>query len=301
MDIILVKVFATALALSQVTTQPDSIKTQFDLANDQTEVVQLLRAGCAHVRKAFNIENIDLDGLIATAMNDRRAMVGDINAFRGIKFDDLYVSYRQLCKSEDVAKSPIDVGEVIAFYNKAATDLPDHSKLKGMHPPGMTYVLDGKGANYAELYEPDSRRIWMPLGDIPKDVRAAFIAAEDKRFYDHKGIDERSVIRAFVDSLGSSHRPQGGSTITQQLTKNLLVGDDVTYERKIREIIVSSRVERLLTKDEILELYLNSILSRSWFMGHRDGGAQLFREVGEGTFTCRRRGSRRLGQRTQRL
>jgi hypothetical protein len=136
MDIILVKVFATALALSQVTTQPDSIKTQFDPVQSQIEVVQLLRAGCAHMRKAFNIENIDLDGLIATAMNDRRAVVGDIKAFRGIKFDDLYVSYRQLCKGEDVAKSPIDVSEVIAFYNNAAADLPDHSKLKGMRPPG---------------------------------------------------------------------------------------------------------------------------------------------------------------------
>lgn len=259
MDIILVKVFATALALSQVTTQPDSIKTQFDPVQSQTEVVQLLRAGCAHMRKAFNIENIDLDGLIATAMNDPRAVVGDSKAFRGIKFDELYVSYRQFCKGEDVLKSPIDIGEVIAFYNKAAADLPDHNKLKGMRLPGMTNVLDGNGIPYAELFEPDSRRIWMSLSDIPMDVRAAFIAAEDKRFYDHKGIDERSVIRAFVDTFGSSHRPQGGSTITQQLTKNLLVGDDVTYERKIREIIVASRVERLLTKDEILELYLNTI------------------------------------------
>jgi penicillin-binding protein 1A len=270
MDIILVKVFATALALSQVTTQPDSIKTQFDPAQDQTEVVQLLRAGCAHIRKAFNIENIDLDGLIATAMNDPRAIVGDIKAFRGIKFDDLYVSYRQLCKGEDVPNSPIDVGEVIAFYNKAAADLPDHNKLKGMRLPGMTNVLDGNGIGYAELYEPDARRIWVSLSDVPTDVRAAFIAAEDKRFYDHKGIDERSVIRAFVDTFGSSRRPQGGSTITQQLTKNLLVGDDVSYERKIREIIVASRVERLLTKDEILELYLNTI-----YLGRSSWGVEM--------------------------
>ena len=269
MDIILVKVFATALALSQVTTQSD-VKTQFDPVQGQTEVVQLLRAGCAHMRKAFNIENIDLDGLITTAMTDGRAAVGDIKAFRGIKFDDLYVAYRQFCNGEQVAKSPIDIGEVIAFYNKAAADLPDHNKLKGMRPPGMTYVLDGKGANYAELYEPDARRIWRPLSDIPKDVRAAFIAAEDKRFYEHKGIDERSVIRAFVDTLGASRRPQGGSTITQQLTKNLLVGDDVTYERKIREIIVSSRVERILTKDEILELYLNSI-----YLGRGSWGIEM--------------------------
>ena len=270
MDIILVKIFATALALSQVTTQPDSIKTQFDPAQDQTEVVQLLRAGCTHMRKAFKIENIDLDGLISTAMNDPRAVMGDIKAFRGIKFDDLYVAYRQFCKGEQVAKSPIDIGEVVAFYNKAALELPDHNKLKGFRPPGMTSVLDGNGIGYAELYEPDSRRIWIPLSDVPTDVRAAFIGAEDKRFYDHKGIDERGVIRAFVDSLGSSHRLQGGSTITQQLTKNLLVGDNVTYERKIREIIVASRVERILTKDEILELYLNTI-----YLGRSSWGIEM--------------------------
>ena len=81
----------------------------------------------------------------------------------------------------------------------------------------------------------------------------------DKRLYQHKGIDERGLIRAFVSNLAQSGRPEGGSTITQQLVKNLLVGDDRTYERKIREMIVAARVESTLTKDEILELYLNSV------------------------------------------
>ena len=90
-------------------------------------------------------------------------------------------------------------------------------------------------------------------------MQKAFIAAEDKRFYDHKGIDERGLVRAMVSNLARSGRPQGGSTITQQVVKNLLVGDDVTYERKMREIILASRLEHSLTKPEILELYLNSI------------------------------------------
>src|SRR5262249_20285955 len=84
-------------------------------------------------------------------------------------------------------------------------------------------------------------------------------AAEDKRFYQHKGIDEHGLIRAFVGNLGGSGRPQGGSTITQQIVKNLLVGEDLTYERKIREMIIASRVERTLGKDEILQLYLHSV------------------------------------------
>ena len=74
-------------------------------------------------------------------------------------------------------------------------------------------------------------------------MQKAFIAAEDKRFYEHKGVDERGLIRAMVANLARPGRPQGGSTITQQVVKNLLVGDDVTYERKMREIILASRFE----------------------------------------------------------
>jgi penicillin-binding protein 1A len=271
MEMLLVKIFATALALSQVAINPESVKTQFDPVQDKAEVVRLLRDGCANMQKAFHIENIDLDGMIDTAMNDKRAVAGEVRAFKGIKFDDLYNAYREFCKNEQVTNSVVDTAVVINFYNKALAELPDHTKLKGTRPPGTTFVLDAKNANYAELFEPDNRRIWVPIADIPPHVLAAFIAAEDKRFYQHKGIDERSVIRAFVGMVGGSgRRPQGGSTITQQLVKNLLVGDDVTYERKIREIIVASRLEGTLTKEEILELYVNSI-----FLGRGSWGVAM--------------------------
>ena len=120
------------------------------------------------------------------------------------------------------------------------------------------------------MFEPNHRRVWVPLSEVPEVVQKAFIAAEDKRFYQHAGVDERAVIRAFVTSMGRSGRPQGGSTITQQVVKTLLVGDDVTYERKIREIVIASRVERLLSKQEILELYLNSI-----YMGRGSWGIEM--------------------------
>ena len=90
-------------------------------------------------------------------------------------------------------------------------------------------------------------------------MRRHFIAAEDSRFYEHKGIDERGLIRAFITNIASPGRPQGGSTITQQVAKNLLVGDSVSYERKIREMIVAARIDAALIKNEILEVYLNSI------------------------------------------
>ena len=105
---------------------------------------------------------------------------------------------------------------------------------------------------------------------FPPMSSAAFIAAEDKRFHQHRGIDERGLIRAFIGNLTQSGRPQGGSTITQQVVKNLLVGDDLTYERKMREMIVAARVERLLSKDEILELYLNSV-----FLGRGSWGIEM--------------------------
>src|SRR5882757_3650292 len=270
METLLVKIFATALALSQVTTTPDAVKTQFDRGKDQEQVAQLLRAGCTHMRKAFDIEDINLDDLIATAMDDPQAIAGESKAFRGINFADLLTAYRQFCKNEKVATPAVDLGDVIDFYNKAVADLPDHAKLKGMKLPGASVVLDRKGERFAEVFEENQRRVWVVLADIPEHVRNAFVAAEDKRFLQHKGIDERGLIRAFIGNLASSGRPQGGSTITQQIVKNLLVGEDLTYERKIREMIVATRVEQSLTKPEILELYLNSV-----YLGRGSWGIEL--------------------------
>ncbi len=270
MDALLVKIFATALTLSQVTSAPDKVKTQFDRVQDQGQVVQLLQAGCAHMRKAFDIEDLNLDDLIATAMEDPQGMAGGIAAFRGINFSDLFTAYKQFCKNEKVEKPAVDLGQVIDFYNKAVADLPDPGKLKSPKLPGATVVLDGKGARFAELFESDQRRVWVALSDIPKPVQQAFVSAEDKRFYQHSGVDERSLIRAFIGNIAHSGRPQGGSTITQQVVKNLLVGEDLTYERKIREMILTARVERLLTKGEILELYLNST-----YLGRGSWGVEM--------------------------
>src|ERR1700733_13143028 len=257
MDTILVKIFATALALSEVTTQPQ-VKTHFDSAQDQAEVVQILRNGCTHMVQAFGIESINVDDLISTAMNDPKAMGADIPAFHGINFTDLNTAYHQFCKNEPLINPVVDLGQGIDFFNTAAVDLPDPNTLKGKKLPSLSAVLDGGGKNFADVFEPGNRRIWVPLADVPDFVQKAFVAAEDRRFFQHHGVDERGIIRAFIGNLADPGRPQGGSTITQQVVKNLLVGEDVTYERKIREMIVASRLENTLSKNEILELYLNS-------------------------------------------
>src|SRR5215212_3569100 len=270
MSTILVKIFATALTLSQVTAHPDAVRTSFDPEGDRPVVEQLLRDGCAHMRRAFDIEDINLDDLMATAMQDPQAVTGDVKILQGISFGDLHVAYRQFCKNEPMAATTVDLTEVVKYYNVALADLPDHAKLKDLKLPAMSTVLDGKGARFAEVYEPDNRRVWVPLSEIPEHVQKAFVAAEDKRFFQHKGVDERGLIRAFVGNLTQPGRPQGGSTITQQVAKNLLVGADVTYERKMREIILASRIERTLSKAEILEPYLNSI-----YLGRASWGIEM--------------------------
>lgn len=200
MNVILVKMFATALALSQVTTKPEAVKTEFDPVYDQQEVIELLQNGCAHMRKAFDVEDINLDDLISTAMDDP-ATAGEVKSFRGVNFEDLLLAYRQFCRNDYVDNSPFDMKEVIEFYNHAASNLPDHTKLKGLKLPGTTVVVDGKNEKFAELFESDHRRVWVKLGEVPKYVQRAFVSAEDKRFYEHKGVDERGLIRAFISNL----------------------------------------------------------------------------------------------------
>src|SRR5215471_80870 len=270
MEAFLIKILATALAFAQVVAAPDTAKTEFDRDRDQQHVAELLHAGCTHMIEAFEIENINLDDLVDTAMDDPQAFAGENKDFRGINFADLQTAYRQFCKLQPVEHPAVDLATVIDYYNKAASSLPDHNKLKGLRLPGESIVLDIKGERFAEMFEENQRRVSIPLAEVPDHVRNAFIAAEDRRFYQHKGVDERGLIRAFVSNLAQSAPPQGGSTITQQLVKNLLVGDERTYERKIREMIVAARIESTLTKDEILELYLNSI-----YLGRGSWGIEL--------------------------
>jgi penicillin-binding protein 1A len=259
MNAILTKILAMGLAIAQVTTRPDAVKTEFDPTKDQAEIVTLLRDGCAHLRKAFDIEAVNLDDLIATAMNDPQALNSQIEALHGLNLGDLLKVYGQFCKDSTETPSDADLRELALFYNETLAGLPDHSKLKEEVMRGQTVVLDGKGEHFATMGDPERQRIWVPLSDVPEFVQNAFIAAEDKRFYQHTAADEHGLIRALVGNLAEPGRPQGGSSITQQVAKNLLVGGDVTFERKIREMVVASRIERAYTKPEILAIYLNSI------------------------------------------
>src|SRR5262245_59040867 len=141
MESILVKIFATALALSQVTTAPDAVKTRFDRAQDQQQVAELLRAGCTHMRTAFDTETINIEELIGSAMADPQPVSHDSKVFRGINFADLRAAYRQLRKNEKVAVSAVHVGHVTDFYNTPTAELRDHTKRNGRQRPGPSVVL----------------------------------------------------------------------------------------------------------------------------------------------------------------
>src|SRR6202043_688552 len=106
--------------------------------------------------------------------------------------------------------------------------------------------------------------IWyfVPIGVIPKRVVAAFLSAEDKNFYSHHGVDPVSMFRAALTDVGRWHskrRPVGASTITQQVAKNMLLTNELSINRKIKEILLATRIDEALSKDRILELYLNEI------------------------------------------
>ena len=139
-------------------------------------------------------------------------------------------------------------------------DLPDYSQLQDYEPPVMTRVHAADGSLLAEYAR--ERRLYLPIQAVPKLVINAFIAAEDKNFYQHPGVDIYGIGRAgmlYVQNYGSVRRPQGASTITQQVAKNFLLTNEVSFQRKIKEALLALRIERTYSKQKILELYLNEI------------------------------------------
>ncbi|MFO1111318.1 MAG: penicillin-binding protein 1A [Bradyrhizobium sp.] len=139
-------------------------------------------------------------------------------------------------------------------------DLPDYSQLQDYEPPVMTRVHASDGSLLGEYSK--ERRLYLPIQAVPKMVINAFLAAEDKNFYEHGGLDFTGLARAavlYAQNFGSNRRPQGASTITQQVAKNFLLTNEVSFTRKIKEALLAMRIERTYSKDRILELYLNEI------------------------------------------
>ena len=135
--------------------------------------------------------------------------------------------------------------------------LPQISKLSDYRPMQVTTILDANDRRIGELFK--QRRTMVPYDKIPPIVVDAFIAAEDNNYWTHAGIDYVGMVRAFFANVRAGKKTQGASTITQQVVKNLLLTPERTFKRKIQEIILARRLEKSLTKQEILALYLNEI------------------------------------------
>ncbi|AOR62722.1 peptidoglycan glycosyltransferase/peptidoglycan DD-transpeptidase MrcA [Pectobacterium wasabiae] len=166
----------------------------------------------------------------------------------------------------------LGAASIYGLYRYIEPQLPDVATLKDVRLQTPMQVYSADGELIAQFGE--KRRIPLKLDQIPPELVHAFIATEDSRFYDHHGVDPVGIIRAASIALTSGHASQGASTITQQLARNFFLSPERTLIRKIKEVFLAIRIEQLLTKDEILELYLNKI-----YLGYRAYGVGAAAQV----------------------
>ena len=158
-----------------------------------------------------------------------------------------------------------------------SNSIPDYKFLKNYKPPVSSKVYSGDGELVADFSK--EKRIFVPYNSIPKNVINSFLSAEDKNFFSHPGVDAKGVLRALINNISniiSSKRLEGASTITQQVAKNFLLTNEVSINRKVKEAILAFRIERALSKQRILELYLNQIYLGSGAYGVAAASLEYF-------------------------
>ena len=156
-------------------------------------------------------------------------------------------------------------GVAVMFW--ASRDLPSYTQVSDYRPPQVTTVYAADGSVLGYFY--DEKRFLVNLAEMPPYLPKAFLAAEDASFYQHDGINPKAIVRAFIKNMQAGATVEGGSTITQQLVKRLLLTSERSYVRKLKEAILAYRLERYLSKDDILNMYLNQI-----FFGHSSYGVE---------------------------
>ena len=158
-----------------------------------------------------------------------------------------------------------------------SNNIPDYKFLKNYKPPVSSKVYSGNGDLVADFST--EKRVFVPYSSIPQNVINAFLSAEDKNFFSHPGVDAKGVLRATINNIQNiltSKRLEGASTITQQVAKNFLLTNEVSLKRKIKEAILAFRIERALTKERIIELYLNQIYLGSGAYGVAAASLEYF-------------------------
>ncbi|WP_428080493.1 penicillin-binding protein 1A [Candidatus Pelagibacter sp.] len=166
---------------------------------------------------------------------------------------------------------------IFSILWKYSNDIPDYKFLKSYKPPVSSKVYSRNGELVADFSK--EKRVFVPYNAIPKNVINSFLSAEDKNFFSHPGVDAKGVVRAVINNISnimSSKRLEGASTITQQVAKNFLLTNEVSLNRKIKEAILAFRIERALSKERILELYLNQIYLGSGAYGVAAASLEYF-------------------------
>ena len=169
------------------------------------------------------------------------------------------------------------LASIIAILWYYSNDLPDYKFLKNYKPPISSKLYSNDGQLLSEFSS--EKRIFVPYNSIPELVINSFLSAEDKNFFNHPGVDAKGVLRATINNISnllSSRRLEGASTITQQVAKNFLLSNEVSLDRKIKEAILAFRIERVLSKERILELYLNQIYLGEGSYGIASASLQYF-------------------------
>jgi penicillin-binding protein 1A len=162
----------------------------------------------------------------------------------------------------------VGAGAAVFYVSRMEAELPDFESLKDYRPEVITRFHAGDGSLLAEYAT--ERRLFVSVDDMPEHILHAFISAEDKNFYEHKGLDYQGIMRAMVSNVWNvitGKRLEGGSTITQQVAKNFLLSSERSMERKVKEALLATRIEKAFTKRQIMELYLNEI-----YLGWRSYG-----------------------------
>ena len=173
--------------------------------------------------------------------------------------------------------SIIFLAGIVSILWYYSNDLPDYKFLKNYKPPISSKLYSNDGQLLSEFSS--EKRIFVPYNSIPVLVVNSFLSAEDKNFFKHPGVDAKGILRATVNNISnlfSSKRLEGASTITQQVAKNFLLSNEVSIDRKIKEAILAFRIERALTKERILELYLNQIYLGEGSYGIASASLQYF-------------------------
>lgn len=279
-------IIAGLLIINQFFVEPSN-DLDFPTSFDRTQIIQSSNRSCNRLIDNPRLKGLEPRNLIKQfgTVEDQIFTESDLSpsirrVFKDFDFNKFFKFLHYTCGSYEQAKasfddpvlfeSPLfDVEKVNQEYKNILSMVGDTKSFRYGELPSIKPVFDGEGQQIGESFQREGRREWVSIQDVPPSLIQVILAAEDQHFFTHRGIDENGLLRAFVKSF-AGERLEGGSTITQQVAKNLLVGSDQNLQRKFVEMATAFYLERDLGKERILELYINLV-----FMGHNSWGFKL--------------------------